>query len=260
MTTRPSWPVGAREACQYKDRAEIGLHLNLTLGSPLGRMPAFAASRRFPEIARIVKAGLRRKLPQTEIGPEISRQIDEFCDHFGAPPAFIDGHQHVHLVPQIRTELFASLEAKGLAGKVWLRNASDHISRILRRRSEVAKSLSLAWLGRGFAAEAAARGFITNDGFAGFSAFRPERDYGLDFARYLRAPGNRHLVMCHPGYCDAELIAADPVTASREQELSFLLSPTFLETLDRFGARLARLSDAGLWTNTAPLRGWRTRA
>ena len=50
--------------------------------------------------------------------------------------------------------------------------------------------------------------------------------------------------MCHPGYCDEELVGADPVTLSRERELSFLLSPAFMDMLDRIGARLARLSDA----------------
>jgi predicted glycoside hydrolase/deacetylase ChbG (UPF0249 family) len=50
--------------------------------------------------------------------------------------------------------------------------------------------------------------------------------------------------MCHPGYCNEELVAADPVTLSRERELSFLLSPAFMEMLDRKRARLARLSDA----------------
>jgi predicted glycoside hydrolase/deacetylase ChbG (UPF0249 family) len=255
MTTRPSWPISAREVRQYKDRADIGLHLNLTLGSPLGPMPAFAASGRFPEMAKVVKYALRTKLPETEIGQEISRQINQFCDHFGAAPAFVDGHHHVQILPQVRTQLFACLEAKGLSGKIWLRDSSDRLSRILwRGPGELKRSLGVAWLAKGFAKEATARGFITNDGFAGFSAFRPERDYALDFARYLRAPGKRHLIMCHPGYCDEELLAADPVTLSRERELSFLLSPAFLEMLDRNGARLARLSDAldRLWAQ--PLR------
>ena len=115
---------------------------------------------------------------------------------------------------------------------------------ILRRGIEVAKALGIAWLARGFAKEAVARGFLTNEGFAGFSAFDPGREYGADFANYLRAPGRRHLIMCHPGYCDEELVAADPVTLSRERELSFLLSPAFTDMLERKGARLARLSEA----------------
>jgi chitin disaccharide deacetylase len=244
MTTRPFWPKGAHELRQFKAKSDIGLHLNLTLGSPLGDMPAFAASGRLPEISHVLKAARKRELPEAEIGQEISRQLDGFCEHFDAAPAFVDGHQHVQVLPQIRAKLYACLEEKGFSGKVWLRDVSDRPWRILRRGGASAKALGIAWLGRGFAREAAWRGFVTNEGFSGFSAFDPGHDYAAEFARYLRAPGRRHLIMCHPGYCDEELFAADPVTLSRERELSFLLSPAFTAMLARQRARLARLSDA----------------
>ncbi|MDQ6701610.1 MAG: ChbG/HpnK family deacetylase [Pseudomonadota bacterium] len=244
MTTRPFWPKGAHELRQFNAKADIGLHLNLTLGSPLGYMPAYAISGRLPELGHVLKAARKWELPEAEVGQEISRQLDSFCEHFGAAPAFVDGHQHVQILPQIRSQLFACLEQKGLSGKIWLRTSSDRPWRILRRGVELPKALGIAWLGSGFAREAAARGFLANDGFAGFSAFDPGHDYAADFARYLRAPGRRHLIMCHPGYCDEELVAADPVTLSRERELSFLLSPAFTEMLDRKRARLVRLSNA----------------
>jgi predicted glycoside hydrolase/deacetylase ChbG (UPF0249 family) len=244
MTTRPFWPKGAHELRQFKAKADIGLHLNLTLGSPLGEMPAFAATGRLPGIGHVLKAARRNELPEAEIGQEISRQLDGFCEHFDAAPAFVDGHQHVQVLPQIRSQLFICLEENGFSGKVWLRDSSDRPWRILRRGVELTKALGIAWLGSGFAREASARGFATNDGFSGFSAFDPALDFAADFARYLRAPGRRHLIMCHPGICDEELVAADPVTLSRERELSFLLSPAFTAMLARKGARLARLSDA----------------
>jgi predicted glycoside hydrolase/deacetylase ChbG (UPF0249 family) len=244
MTTRPFWPKGAHELRRFKAKADIGLHLNLTLGSPLGDMPAFAASGRLPGIGHVLKAARRNELPEAEIGQEISRQLDGFCEHFDSAPAFVDGHQHVHVLPQIRATLFACLEEKGFLGKVWLRNSSDRPWCILRRGVELTKALGIAWLGRGFARQASARGYVTNEGFSGFSAFDPAHDYAAEFARYLRAPGRRHLIMCHPGYCDEELAAADPATLSRERELSFLLSPAFTAMLDRKHARLARLSDA----------------
>ncbi|MCI0465906.1 MAG: ChbG/HpnK family deacetylase [Beijerinckiaceae bacterium] len=252
IVTRAFWPAGAHALRQYQHVADIGLHLNLTCGSPLGSMPNFAPSGGFPELGEVLRGAVRRELPEVEIGQEISRQIEEFCEHLGAPPNFVDGHCHIQILPQVRARLFSCLEQKGLLGKVWLRNSSDQLSRILRRNAgSLRKALIVALLGKGFTREAKARGFATNDGFAGFSAFHPRRDMAADFACYLRAPGKRHLIMCHPGYCDEELAAADPLTLGREQELKFLLSPAFLETLERSGASLARLS-AGLARNKVP--------
>lgn len=241
MTTRPSWPKGALELRAFSGRADLGLHLNLTLGAPLSKMPRFAASGHLPEITRVLKGARKAELPEAEIRQEIARQLDAFFDHFGGAPDFVDGHQHVQILPQIRDWLFDALAAKGLQGKIWVRDSADRPWRILRRGVELKKALAIAWLAKGFAKEARARGFDTNEGFAGFSSFDPCRDYAADFARYLRAPGRRHLIMCHPGYCDEELVSADPVTLTRERELSFLLSPAFAQLLHATSARLARL-------------------
>ncbi|PNG25304.1 ChbG/HpnK family deacetylase [Methylocella silvestris] len=242
MTTRPSWPKGAAALRRYAGRADVGLHLNLTLGSPLSFMPKFASSGHFPEISRVLAGARRGQLPEREIRHEIARQLDSFLDHFGVPPDFVDGHQHVQILPQIRQWLFDELDLRGLKGRAWLRNSADRPTRILRRGTEVKKALGVAWLAAGFAREAAARGFATNEGFAGFSKFDPCCDYAADFAAYLRAPGRRHLIMCHPGYCDEELVLADPVTITRERELSFLLSPAFAVMLQRACVKLARMA------------------
>jgi predicted glycoside hydrolase/deacetylase ChbG (UPF0249 family) len=242
MTTRPSWPTGAAALRRFSASADIGLHLNLTLGSPLSFMPRLAASGHLPDIGRVLKAAHKGDLPEFEIRREIARQLDGFIEHFGAPPDFVDGHQHVHILPRIRDWLLDELEARGLAGRLWLRDSGDHPARILRRSGELKKALGVAWLARGFARAAAARGFSANDGFSGFSRFDPCADYGQDFEAYLRAPGRRHLIMCHPGYCDEELVLIDPVTVTRERELSFLLSPAFAALLDRASVRLARMT------------------
>jgi predicted glycoside hydrolase/deacetylase ChbG (UPF0249 family) len=241
MTTRPSWPRAARDLAAAGFDADIGLHLNLTLATPLTRMAQFAPST-FPAIGRILRGAVKGELPLAEIAQEIEAQIDAFSEAFGRPPDFVDGHQHVQVLPGIQQCLIAALERKGLAGRLWLRNSGDQLARIFARRIELKKALGLAWLARGFAAEAAAHGFAVNDGFAGYSAFRVQGDYAADFARYLMAPGAKHLIMCHPGFVDDELAAVDAVTASRETELAFLLSPRFLEVLEEAGARGARLS------------------
>ena len=157
-------------------------------------------------------------------------------------PDFVDGHQHVQVLPGIAEILLAELSARGLAGKCWLRDSADRPRRIFARGKHWGKALTVAGLARGFRARARAAGFALNDGFAGFSDFDAGGDYGADFSTYLLAPGPRHLVMCHPGHVDDELARLDPVTASRERELAFLLSPSFLEIAAAAGARLKRWS------------------
>jgi chitin disaccharide deacetylase len=244
MTTRPSWPEAAGELRAFQNVADVGLHLNLTLCAPLSPMPRFAPSNHLPRIGPLISAAARGRLPEAEIRAEILAQIDAFTTHFGRPPDFVDGHQHVHVLPAIRPWLFDALENRGLKGKVWLRDSGDRVAALLACRIELKKAFAVAWLTRGFAQAAAARGFQTNHGFAGFSGFDAGRDYGADFARYLVAPGNRHLVMCHPGFVDEALAGLDPVTVSRPKELEFLMSSRFEACLDLKRASLARLTPA----------------
>jgi len=240
MTTRPGWAKAARSLNAHDFDADIGLHLNLTLGTPLTPMPFFAPDKLFPKVGQIIaRCG---QLPEAEIRAEIGAQLDAFAEHFGRSPDFVDGHQHVQVLPGIRLWLLEALMERGYQGKVWLRDSGDRLTAILARKSQVKKALIVHWLSRGFSTAARRSGFTTNQGFAGFSAFDTASDYGKAFESYLRAPGATHLIMCHPGIVDAELHCLDPVTHSRQQELNFLLSQRFEDCLGEHGAKLTRLA------------------
>lgn len=244
MTNCPRWPAMGRELARRNLDADIGLHFNLTLGRPLAPMPNFAPGGAFPPVSTVIRAAMAGKLPMDEIRAEIDRQFDRFEAVVGRRPDHVDGHQHVHVLPGIRSALLDAMEARGLKGRAWLRNAGDGLHRILARGGSTRKALAVRALGSGFRREATRRGFAVNDSFAGFSPFDPGRDYGAQFSAYLRARGRRHLIMCHPGHVDDELRAQDPVTITREQELSFLLSPRFADMLAARGVKLGRLSKA----------------
>jgi hypothetical protein len=81
----------------------------------------------------------------------------------------------------------------------------------------------IALLSAGFRSAARKRGFLTNTTFAGVSSFDSRRPYALELAAALRRGGACHLVMCHPGYADAELSRVDPVVQRREEELAALM-------------------------------------
>lgn len=242
IVTGPGWPAMGRELARRAPDADIGLHLNLTLGAPLGPMPKFAPQGIFPPIAKVIRLAVRGKLPLDEIEAEIDRQIDQFEAVIDKAPDHLDGHQHVHVLNPIRDIIFDALIKRGLEGQVWLRDVSDTMHRIFSRRSQISKALSVRTLAKGFAKDARQRGFEVNNGFSGFSDFDPAKDYAQQFQRYLRFPGPRHVIMCHPGHVDEDLKRLDPVTITRAQELEFLLSPKLIELLENNGILLARLS------------------
>jgi len=247
LVNGPRWPAMGVELRRRCRNADVGLHFNLTLGRPLGPMPTFASDGSFPPVTTVVRLALRRKLPLAEIRAEIDRQLNRFETVMGRAPDYVDGHQHVHGLPGVRDALIEALAARGLAGRVWLRDAADELHRIVLRGAHAPKTLALALavqgLSSGFRRAALRQGFVTNEGFSGHSVFDPGKDYARAFETYLRAPGRRHLVMCHPGHVDDELRAQDWVTVTREQELAFLLSPRLPDMLEERGLKLARLSE-----------------
>jgi chitin disaccharide deacetylase len=242
MTNQPHWKGWSHAYRSFQGQRDLGLHLNLTLGKPLTEMPLFAPSGFFPSIGDISKSAFTFKLPRDELREEIEAQLEAFENAVGAPPDFVDGHQHVHGLPGVRGLLFNIMNKRYARDKKpWLRNPSDQISRITKRGKLVRKALTIGGLTSGFGFFASRAGFLTNDGFAGFSQFNPRNDYASDFASYLLAPGARHLVMCHPGEIDDELIKLDPVVQTRPQELAFLMSEQAGEMIRSAGMTLTRL-------------------
>ncbi|WP_292532263.1 ChbG/HpnK family deacetylase [Methylocystis sp.] len=244
LVNGPRWPAMGLELVRRGRDADIGLHFNLTLGRPLSSMPKFAPNGEFPPLSQVVRMAYGGRLPMDEIRVEIDRQFDRFEAVTDRPPDHVDGHQHIHVLPGIRTALLDAMAARRLGGRVWVRDAGDGVHRILARGANARKALSALSLASGFRREVRRRGFSVNDGFAGFSDFHPSFDYARIFQSYLRAPGRRHLIMCHPGHVDEDLRKLDTVTITREQELAFLLSSKLPEMLERRGLRLARLSQA----------------
>lgn len=231
MTNRPDWRRFAPALRPFSGLIGVGLHLNLTAAAPLGAMPGLAPGGTFPALGNLMRAAFAGRVPVREVRGEIERQLDAFEDALGASPTFVDGHQHVHVLPGIRSALLAVLEARGLQGRVWLRDPGDRIAAILRRGVSVRKAFAVAALAAGFRRSARAAGFETNEGFSGFSPFQAGTPPERVFAQALAALGPRPVVMAHPGYPDAALRALDPVAESREQELAYLRSAAFADLL-----------------------------
>jgi chitin disaccharide deacetylase len=231
MTNMPGWRRAAPDLKPLQDRIAVGLHLNLTTGSPLGPMPQLAQSGTFPTLGTLLPKALKRQLSAEEIAREIGRQLDAFVEVYGQPPAFVDGHQHVHVLPVIRLTLIRVLTESGYAGRVWLRDPSDRMAAILRRPIGRRKALIVKSLSRGYARNAQAAGFRANKGFSGFAPLDLSVPAARVFEEAFSKLGPRPLVMCHPGHVDDELRALDPAVESRVEELTYLKSDAFHELL-----------------------------
>lgn len=240
MTNRPSWPRDAARLLPYRDRVGIGLHLNLTLGAPLGPMPRIAPGGRQPPFGRVALKALLRRLSRAELAAEISRQVDAFIEATGTAPDFVDGHQHVHVLPRVRDALLDVLDLRGCRGRLWLRDPAEPVARIVARGVAVPKAMVISALAAGFGALARRRGYATNRGFSGVSPFDPDRDFGADMERFVDRPGPAHLVMCHPGELDEELRTLDPVVETRVGELNYLASDRFADLLSARDTVLVR--------------------
>jgi hypothetical protein len=243
MTNRLHWRGEALNLRAFEGKADLGLHFNLTCGAPLTPMPRLAPGGELPKLPDILKAASLRRLPLGEVEAELEAQLSAFEDAMGRMPDFVDGHQHVHALPGVRPALSAVLVRRYPHEKPYLRDPADRFSAIRARRLTVSKASLLATLSRPFAPRMRALGFALNQGFAGYSSFDAKRDFGADFGHYLKHPGAKHLVMCHPGEVDDELLRLDPVTATRPLEKAFFLSERFLEICGAAKMRPMRFGD-----------------
>ncbi len=216
-------------------RAALGLHATLT--SPFKPMSeGFAPLRHghFLPLQKMMRAAITRRLQPERLVIEIATQVEAFVTAFGRLPDFIDGHQHVHLFPQVRDAVLKV--AAEVAPDAWVRQCGRPRS---ARRMQDRKELLLDVLSLGFRRKARQLGVATNPAFAGAYDFKGKPDFGATFPRFLAGLPDGGLIMCHPGFVDAELKRIDPLTHQREREFAYFNSDEFPRLLAEHGVALA---------------------
>jgi chitin disaccharide deacetylase len=217
-------------------RVAIGLHLTLTAPfRPLSTDFLPLREGQFLPVAAMLRHAVLRRLEHAALVAEMTRQMETFRNAFGRAPDFIDGHQHVHLFPQIRQALLEV--AKATAPNAWVRQCGRVLP--LAARFADGKGLLLDIMSYRFRRRAAALGVRTNPAFAGTYAFDDEAQFAELFPRFLDRLPDGSVVMCHPGFVDGELLRLDPLTTLREKEYGYFAGDEFPAVLKARGVELA---------------------
>jgi predicted glycoside hydrolase/deacetylase ChbG (UPF0249 family) len=240
MVTAPSFDRDEAEALAELNaagrRVAIGLHVTLT--APFRPLTAGFAPLRdgaFLPLGPLMGRAFLRRLDGAALAAETAAQIAAFCAAFGRPPDYVDGHQHVQLLPIVREALLAVV--KQAAPNAWVRQCGSAAAPW--RRLADPKGLLLDHLSRRFRARAQALGIRTNPAFAGTYNFGTGVPMPALFPRFLDRLPDGGLIMCHPGKVDGELKRLDPVTGRRAEEYAYFGGDEFAALLKAQGIILS---------------------
>lgn len=218
-----------------EQRAALGLHVTLTAPfKPLSEGFAPLRDGAFLPINEMMRLAMARRLVNEPLVIEIATQLRAFLETFGRLPDFVDGHQHVHLLPQVRNAFLKVVSE--IAPNAWVRQCGRARA---GRRLHDRKSLVLDVLSLGFKSQAARHGLATNPAFAGAYGFTPKARFPRIFPRFLKGLPDGGLIMCHPGFVDAALERLDSLTTLREHEFAFFSSDAYPALLAEHGVMLA---------------------
>ncbi|GFO19887.1 carbohydrate deacetylase [Plakobranchus ocellatus] len=111
--------TGSTDAIERAKKTSItlGLHLNLTEGTPVGQdeYKTLTSSGIFRGRQGMRDSLTKGEIQISEIENEIDSQIKRFIELVGEKPAYVDGHQHIHLHPVVSPIFAAALKNHGVS-------------------------------------------------------------------------------------------------------------------------------------------------
>lgn len=239
MTNSPSWMEEAALLKQLpksiEQQVDIGLHFNLT--------HSFTANKSI-DLSRLIMSGLFGKVDKQWVAQELNTQLDNFEAAFGRAPDFVDGHQHVHVFPQIRQLVFAVLiQRYGVGSNSYLRNVNPSLS----GHDAKLKAVILNILAYRFSKDATLAGFKLSGDFAGLYSLSEHANFSQIMEGWLKNSQDAMLIMCHPAvYSEAsssqEHIESAELMATRLKEYQFLNSGEFLAICKKYNIKIDKLN------------------
>ncbi|MEJ6004236.1 ChbG/HpnK family deacetylase [Paucibacter sp. AS339] len=226
MVLSPDWAQWAPALRERQGMADYGLHLDLNEFAP------YAVGR---DLKGWIMASYLRRLQPAQVQGWVDQQLDAFEAAMQAPPAYLDGHQHLHQLPSVRDAVLAALTRR-YGRACALRSTRSRSWRGL-------KAAIIAGLGEAALRRGANRAKLRmNDDFAGVYAFGPETLLPEFVATCLASLPDAGLLMIHPGRDDRGP-RPDAIRAARVRERAFWLSSEAGEMLAVHGVQLGMSED-----------------
>lgn len=230
MANLPCAAAALARARREAPQLAVGLHLNLTLGTPLrgsdrmGSIVDKEGNFRSSLGALFRRAFLKRDV-RAAIAEELEAQVAWANDH-GLKPSHLDSHKHVHQHPVILQKVIAIARRHGIGAiRTTLETAVPGMDRFLPAewgtRHRIAQSMRAqqGLLGGRFARVMVRRtGLFSTDWFFGI---RATGGVSSELIKHLlqRAPNGTGELMVHVGLPDDNSIYPTRLTHSRSREL-----------------------------------------
>ena len=229
MVMSPRWPHAAQALTpEIREKADIGLHLDFTeFGEPI-RQP----------LSSLIIRSFVHGLSASAIRQNITLQLDRFEEALGTRPDYIDGHQHVHQLPQIRQALLEIIQQRYGQHGPWLRISNPPAADGLK--GSIIRALGAHALQH----RALKQGLQCNGRLLGVYDFN---DHSVPYLERLRIclqqaqeANGMPVLMCHPALPDTAAPPSDPIAQARGAEFDALMSPEFEALLTEFSVKPAR--------------------
>lgn len=243
MVNTPHWFSHADLIKPFQNQIDIGLHFNLTEGCALSETYINTYGSKFFSLSSLLQHTFLRELDVKVIENECAAQIEHFAEGLGFLPHFIDGHQHIHQFPVIRTALLHTYEKYLRKHQAYIRlvNEKPHFFDYFKQRtlknfglSQYKKMIIYATGAYPFAQLLKKYSIPHNQSFAGIYSFPnsnqnvPQTNaYAHWFQYFLAKIKNGGLLMCHPGMLANN--TQDEIAFARYQEYDFFASTQFLK-------------------------------
>lgn len=222
-------PTLAQAVAASPQRVQVGLHFNLTEGTPLSASMRQRTAHHL-SLGHLIARSHAHQLDVTALQDEWQAQWDTFTQVWGRRPDFVDGHQHVHHLPQVRDVLLGFLQdlqapqlavrstgalpGQGFGFKRWVisHTGGRQLAQALRQQQRP-----------------------HNASLWGVYDFRAPQ-YRWLMQRWLQQiPPVGALLFCHPG---VHPDPSDPIGPARQREWAYLGSDEFTQDLQAARTRL----------------------